>query len=427
MYTELKSLSKSSVIYIIFGFANALVPLILIPVLTRYLTPAEYGIVGFFIMILTAFSSMSALGVEGAATRKYFDEGIKSNEIAEFVGSCFLILIFTVLCLLLLTLMLTNFTSIFIGLDLIWVLAAVFAGGCMMALQLASGQAQVRNKPILFGSLQLLYGISQLSISIVLVVAFKYGAEGRMFGIFISYLMMLCISLYILKRFSWIKFNLRKDYIIEALNFGIPLLPHSLALIILAMADRYLIGVFLKFEDLGIYILAMQLAAVLSIFFNSFHNAFTPWLYSQLKKKDYTVNSTIVAFTYLYIVCFVIFGFIALNFAPKIIRIMASSPEYYEAETLISFLIFAQIFTGFYLMHVGYLLYEKRTKLLSAITLSSGMLNIFLILILINPYGIQGVAVATFVSMFVRFSLVWFFSNKVHPMPWITFAKKIKI
>ena len=79
MYKELKSLSKSSGIYVIFGFANAVVPLILIPVLTRYLSPAEYGVVGFFIMILTSFSAISALGVEGAATRKFFDEGITSN------------------------------------------------------------------------------------------------------------------------------------------------------------------------------------------------------------------------------------------------------------------------------------------------------------------------------------------------------------
>lgn len=427
MYKELKSLSKSSSIYVIFGFANAVVPLILIPVLTRYLSPAEYGVVGFFIMILTSFSAISALGVEGAATRKFFDEGIKPHEIAQFVGSCFLILTLTVCFLLLLTIFLAEFTSIFIGLDLIWTIAAVFAGGCMMALQLASGQAQVRERPVLFGSLQLFYGVSNLLISIALVVTFKYGAEGRMFGIFISYFMMLCISLFILFRFKWIKFRYRPDYIREALNFGVPLLPHSVALIILAMADRYLIGLFLDFEDLGIYILAMQLAAVLSIFFNSFHNAFTPWLYGQLKRGEIFINSRIVIFTYIYIFLFIFFGFIALQLAPDIIRFMASSPEYYDAEKLMPYLIYAQIFTGFYLMHVGYLLFKKRTKLLSAITLFSATINIVLILSFIEPFGIEGVAIATFIAMLIRFILVWFFGNRVHPMPWLWPLKEKEI
>ena len=177
MNKELKSLAQSSSVYIVFGFINALVPFILIPVLTRYLSPADYGIVGF-IIIMTAFSSLSALGTEGAATRKYFDKNIKNNEIAEFVGACFLILgVPTVISMLILGIILTRTTSFFIELDLIWVIAALISGGCMMTLQLASGQAQVRDKPFLFGLLQLMYGVSNLSISILLVVVYKYGPE----------------------------------------------------------------------------------------------------------------------------------------------------------------------------------------------------------------------------------------------------------
>ena len=69
-------------------------------------------------------------------------------------------------------------------------------------------------------------------------------------------------------------------------------------------------------------------------------------------------------------------------------------------------------------MLVGYILYEKKTRLLSAITVFSAALNIFLILILIDGYGLEGVALASMVAMGVRFALVWLASIKVHPMPW---------
>ena len=69
-------------------------------------------------------------------------------------------------------------------------------------------------------------------------------------------------------------------------------------------------------------------------------------------------------------------------------------------------------------MLVGYILYEKKTRLLSVITVFSASLNIFLVLVLIDEYGLKGVALASMVAMGVRFFLVWLASAKVHPMPW---------
>jgi Na+-driven multidrug efflux pump len=75
-------------------------------------------------------------------------------------------------------------------------------------------------------------------------------------------------------------------------------------------------------------------------------------------------------------------------------------------------------------MVVGYLLYEKRTKLLSSITIFSALLNILMFFIFISKYGLKGVALASLIAMLVRFILVWFYSNKVHKMPWNFFKYK---
>jgi O-antigen/teichoic acid export membrane protein len=255
------------------------------------------------------------------------------------------------------------------------------------------------------------------------VVSFQLGSEGRMMGILLSFLLMLLISLSILKYFNWIIFRYRYRYLREALEFGLPLLPHSISLFILAMADRYLIGLFLEFDDLGIYVLAMQLAAIFGIFFTSFHNAFTPWLYKNLKKNDSTIQKNIVLFTYLYFIFFILLGFLGVLISPYAIELIAD-PKYFSAKDLMGFLIFSQIFTGFYLMVVGYLLYEKRTKLLSSITIFSALLNILMFFIFISKYGLKGVALASLIAMLVRFILVWFYSNKVHKMPWNFFKYK---
>lgn len=417
LFKELQKLRSTLSIYLASSMLNTAIPFLLIPILTRYLSPSEYGVVGFFMIIVTGFSMISALGVEGAATRKYYDQNLTKTELADFIGSCMWIIILTCLILLLVAYVVNKNTDLFQSLDLIWILAGVFSGSCGMVMQLALGQAQVRERALLFALIQLVAGLSNLGISLALVVSLRLEAEGRILGILMSFVLMSGISLLIMIRNGWIRMSMRADLMREALQFGIPLIPHSIALFVLAMADRYLISSFLGLEKLGIYVLAMQFAAVFSIFFNAFHNAFTPWLFSQLKNNDPVIKENIVIFTYSYYILFLSVGILASYIAPSAIVLVAGD-QYVSASTIISWLIFSQIFTGYYLMLVGYILYEKKTRLLSAITVFSASLNIFLVLVLIDEYGLKGVALASMVAMGVRFVLVWLASAKVHPMPW---------
>ena len=286
-----------------------------------------------------------------------------------------------------------------------------------MLMQFTLGQAQVRERAFLFAMVQVLAGLSNLGISLFFVISLRLGAEGRVLGIVVSSLVVLFACVAVLVRTGWLDLRWRSDFIKEALTFGIPLVPHSLALFALAMADRYLVGTLIGFEELGVYVLAMQVAAVFSIFFTAFHNAFTPWLFKQLKTEDFTAKQTIVTLTYCYFVFFLAMGSMASSVAPSVISILAGK-EYVAAGDFVVFLIFSQIFIGFYLMLVGYLLFEKKTKLLSVITVGSALLNILLIILLIPYAGLKGVAVASLVAMVIRFLAIWIASMRVHPMPW---------
>lgn len=218
------------------------------------------------------------------------------------------------------------------------------------------------------------------------------------------------------------RLTVRREFLKEALEFGIPLIPHSLSLFILAMGDRYFISLVLNFEDLGTYVLAMQLAALFGIFFNAFHNAFTPWLYQHLSENVSSVKLNIVRFTYMYFIIFFVLGIIACSFAPFIIN-LAAGPEYASAETIFPWLVFSQIFIGYYMMMVGYILFEKKTYILSAVTVISAIINVILIWILIKSFGLIGVAYASLTAMVIRFILVWFVSARIHEMPWIAGLK----
>jgi O-antigen/teichoic acid export membrane protein len=368
-------------------------------------------------ILMTGFSVVSALGVEGAATRKYYDHDLAPVDIAQFVGSCIWILVITSIVLAVASAVLQQTTMIFQSIGLAWVLYGVFSGGCVMLMQFTLGQAQVRERASLFAIIQILSGLSNLGISLFFVISLRLGAEGRVLGIVLSSMVTLVVCSVLLIRTGWLDLRWRSEFIKEALTFGVPLIPHSVALFALAMADRYLIGTLIGFKELGVYVLAMQVAAVFSIFFTAFHNAFTPWLFNQLKTGDSSAKQAIVMLTYSYFLFFLAVAAIASSIGPSVISILAGE-EYVAANDFVALLIFSQIFIGFYLMLVGYLLFEKKTKLLSFITVSSASLNILLILLLIPYFGLKGVAIASLVAMIIRFFAIWIASMKVHPMPW---------
>jgi O-antigen/teichoic acid export membrane protein len=73
---------------------------------------------------------------------------------------------------------------------------------------------------------------------------------------------------------------------------------------------------------------------------------------------------------------------------------------------------------GMYFMVTNYIFYVKKTKYLSYVTISSGAINIALLLLFIPIYGIYGAALAFSIANLSQFLFTWLVSAKVCRMPW---------
>ena len=60
------SLFQSAFIYTLTRAINSAIPFFLMPVLTRYLTPVDYGIVAMFGVLLSFVASFTGLSIHGA-------------------------------------------------------------------------------------------------------------------------------------------------------------------------------------------------------------------------------------------------------------------------------------------------------------------------------------------------------------------------
>ena len=92
----------------------------------------------------------------------------------------------------------------------------------------------------------------------------------------------------------------------------------------------------------------------------------------------------------------------------------------YHGGIIISLLlVIAFLLQGFYFMVTNYILYSKKTKYLSAITVSSSLVVLILNYYLILNYNMLGAAYAMILTNLILFLSVWFFSNKIFKMPWL--------
>lgn len=412
-----KKLLSSSLIYAGTAFANAAMPFFLLPILTRYLEPSEYGIVALFTVFITGFAALVGLSVEGAAIRKYYDSDTDDSDMACFIGACVQIMLVVSGCLLVSVIVILQLVDFDPGISVTWLLLAILVAGCAFLFQLALGQLQVRRKALFYGLFQIAMSLANLVLSLVLVIYFDLGAEGRMTAIAVSTALFSGISLVALHNLGLLSFRYRQGYHVEALRFGVPLIAHALGTFLVTMADRYLVGNLIGLDELGIYMVAAQTASILGILFSAINNAIVPWLFERLSRDDNAEKREIVKLTYFYFLFTVLLGVLTASAAPHFIAVFAGE-KFQEAREIAGWLVFSQVFIGMYYTVVNYQLYAKKTVVLGATTLASGGLNIVLIFLFYEKYSILGVAYASVMTMILRFLATWWFSALSHPMPW---------
>lgn len=415
------SLVSGAGIYLLSNILNAVIPFILLPILTRYLNPSQYGEVAMFQTLLGALGAFIGATFVGAAGRKYYDADIDKKELADFVGSCIqLTVIFSISVFSVLFVFQDKFSE-WLSLKPSYVLFAVVVSFCMVIINLRLGQWQVRKKAFKYGALQISQSLFNMLLSLLLVVVLLKGAEGRINAQIIASVVFAVIALILLKKDSLLNvFTWRKDYLSEVLKFGIPLMPHIAGGFLLTTVDRFVINKEIGLAEAGIYMVAVQLTAAIGIIFDAINKAYVPWLFEKLKADQIKDKQQIVKFTYIWFSLIIVGVMLSFWIGPPIVVFIAGE-QYREAGNVIGWLALGQGFQGMYLMVTNYIFYSKRTGLLSVASISSGILNLVLLVVLIRIFGLEGAAIAFATSMGIRFLSTWWIAQKRHPMPWFSF------
>jgi O-antigen/teichoic acid export membrane protein len=408
-------LLKNLFSYTFFNILNAVTPFILIPILTNSLTKEGYGLVAMFTIVVSFLIPITGFSVNGAITRQFYF--LDESELKKYINNCIYILMASLIFLSFVLLLFSKYLYIVTKIPSGWLFKAMLIAGFTFTHNIFLVLLQVNNKPIWYGFFQIFNSILNLGLTIVFVKFYSQGWEGRLNAWLLASFLMFCFVLYKLyiQKMLFNKFN--RDKVVHALKFGIPLIPHAIGGLFIALSDRLIITNILNVEATGIYTIAFQLASILGILMNSLNTAFVPWLFESLNANSEIQKRKIVTMTYVVFIGIII----AVLFGNYMIDLLFScfiGDNFLESKKYILVLLSAFGFNGMYLMVTNYLFYIEKTILLAKSTFMIALLNLPLCYYLTLWYGLVGATYATAIAYFLLFVITWILSAKSYKMPW---------
>ncbi len=407
---RLPRLARHSALYITVPVAQRLVFFLLIPLFTRYLSPAEYGAWGYVSVTATLLGTLAPLGLitaYGFALKRpeAFPAGGPPVRRAALRTSMAAVVVACIVAY-----PIFRIVPLDVGRsDLLWgiVLAATALGSLV---QVAKRRYQMLEAPTSYAALELATGLTVAAGSFVGVVLFGWGVLGMAAGLLLS----ACVG------FVWALPPLLPELSEpggrsarrEAFAFGLPLFVHTGAAVILQYGDRFLLERLSTLDELGLYSLAGQIGTAMLIITTSTNQAYLPFLY-----RRHDAEPALVAKAQRYIALFyALVGLTGILITPPVVRNFID-PRYAGCILPAQILLVAGVVHGWSFLALGSLLVRKETRRIATATVAASTLNLLLNVMLIPQFHSLGAAWATLAAEILLCVGMWFFSRSVRTRP----------
>jgi O-antigen/teichoic acid export membrane protein len=415
MLKHLRRLSSQTLIY---GFGDAisrLAALFLLPIYTRVLSPDDYGKLALLTLLSTIIALILDFGQRSALFRFYYDnEDPRARRKLTGTVLIFLLVAAAVTLLPLILFFDRIAPSLFKDVNL-GPLVQITLIGTFFDVGLTIPFAIFRAKQ--YASQYAILSLSRFFVSICLnittIVILHRGLLGLVYANLITSTLFFVICLALTAReIEWtIDFSLLK----QLLRFGLPLVPASLAYWALNLSDRFFLLKFTDLTQVGLYSISYGIAGVLHMIMGWFNTAYTPYCFSISKDLN---ASTVYARVMLYSITFLTFVGLGLSlFAGEALTLLAP-PAYHRAASVVPLIVLSYLFFEMYYLISFGLDLAMKTAYAPLIVGVSAIVNLFLNLILIRPFGMMGAAIATALSYMLLPIIEYPIVRRLYPIPY---------
>jgi O-antigen/teichoic acid export membrane protein len=401
----LKKIFSHSIIYGLAPQIPKIINLLILPIITQYLTEEDFGVAGLIGSVVASIAIFANLGLNVTLSNTFYKcPGSYHWGWRQIYG--FLILWnfpFAILMSILISLFIPDVAKVnSVYIILLNVIPIVFFGPTATIGNLFF---QLKQKPIQIGLRILIIGLIGVLLNLVFIAHLKLGYMGWFLAGGISSMLMQ-ISYWIpinLKYNMKPIFNFKWRYIKTQLKVAVPTIPHYYGSYLLSSSDKLLMGALnISIGNLGKYNAAGQIANNGSYVGEALGKALGPIMLKNYKDKKENINRLIV---FMMQIIFLVGSFVICLWMKEIMAFFIRNETLKSVYPLAIIMTMAYNYRPMYLGAVNKIMYMEKTTKLMNITLTAGIFSVTLNFIFIPIMGIQASALILFIGfMYMGYS-----------------------
>jgi O-antigen/teichoic acid export membrane protein len=414
----LRRLATTGAAYTAASILSKLIAVALLPLYTRYLTPADYGAAEVFFAAVVAASIVIRFGVIEAVLRFYYKSGEDPQRV---VATSFAALFWFATAAALIALpfaepisdaLLTEKAAKLVsGPDL----ARIAIGGLWVLTlhEYLLTLFRLEERARAFFLVTIANVLAAIALTVVLVVGQDEGARGLLLGSYISGAAFV-LGLIVIHR-RRLSLRVERPLLRRMLRFGLPTMPAELSLYALNFVDRIIIVRTVGLAEAGLYSLAIKFAQAVNVLVRGFQLAWPPLAYSIRDDEEARRAYAAVVTWFLAACAFVVAGMWLL--ARWIARALAA-PEFFDSYEAVGLISTAVTLYALYMVLLVILGRTGRTEFNFPATGAALVANVVLNLLLVPPLGIVGAGIALVASYLIVVALMYGFTQRLFPVPY---------
>jgi O-antigen/teichoic acid export membrane protein len=410
-----RALRSPSGVYIVASILGRAGSMLLIPLYTRRLTLADYGVYGLVVSVLGLLPTLFSLGLSAGLAKAYFDEkdeGQGEQQFGAVARGTLAVAGFW------LTVGLVSAT--FFPIELLaplsrrHVVLLCFAGFGTCAVNTAEYWFRIRERALTAAAFPLASFLLTAGLGILLVRVLGRGLEGAVEAPTLAYASQGVVSaIFVVRRFG------RGPMLAatrNALVYSLPFVPHLLAGWLQSAGDRWILGAFGNASALGTYYLATQLMSPVPMVMASWNNGQWPSMgriyrdegMEMLKKRLPSWERQAIGLSLLTAIAI-------LALIPVLPLFIGA--RFLGAAAFMPAIGLCHVFDSLYYPDSNVIYFAGRNVRTVSITFGGTMLALGLAALLLGPLGVSGLLLARVIASLAQMTAFVVTSRRVVPLP----------
>ena len=392
------------------GVLGKFVGFVTIPIYTRFLSQADFGVLEIISVAMVLLAFLSTFQLESSFLRLYFEKKNKPEQRALFSNGLWIIIPGSILVALLIAAFSNSLSSLALKTSqysyLIILAACELVFKNVLEYSIIVFRVEFNRKG--YTTFNLTYVACNALAGIVAVAVLNYGLAGLLVSRCVVSMLFATIALYKAKKYITYQFSM--PVLKEMLQFGVPLIPVVIAQWGQKYLSRILIILLFSLAQIGLYAVVTKVLLPFLLLTHSLRMAWHPYSYSNFDQTD--SKALFNDFFNIFSFATTIVALVVIFFGGELLVLVASD-KFIAGQNLLGLLAIAYMLNGLTDLVSTGILIKKKNTILSYAAIASTTVGCIAMYYFSLKLGLIGIVIGELIGEMLKFIITSLYVGKL--------------